>query len=89
MVNKNKLLEKILDNEDEEIIDNRKEGDLFEKMKCSILKKCKVFVIIDSFKLIDVLIEMEGIYIKISVSGFIFIYDFLFEIIVYYFGSMY
>lgn len=42
---------------------------------------------IDIFEFIDVLVEMEGIYIKKFGNMFIFEYDYMLEIIVYYFGS--
>lgn len=58
----------------------------FDEMKFQVLKRCKVDFNICSFYFIDVLIEMEGIYIEKSQNEFKFIYDFMFEIIVYYFG---
>lgn len=48
MVNENKLLEKWFDNENNEIKKMLYER-LFVEMKCNILEKCKVFLIIDSF----------------------------------------
>lgn len=73
------MLEDDLENKNSDI-------NIFSEIKYEILKKCKVKNIIDIFEFIDVLIEMEGIYIKKCDNSFIFEYDLMFEIIVYYFG---
>lgn len=73
------LLENNLDNIDDV---NLK----FNKMKCNFFRWCKVELNMESFKIIDVLFEMEEIYIKKWGNEFIFIYNIMFEIIVYYFG---
>lgn len=57
-----------------------------DRIKFKVLERCEVMLFVDSFKFIYVLKEMEGIYIRKSGIEFIFIYDLLFEIIVYYFG---
>lgn len=61
----------------------------FNDIKSSVLKRCKVRESIDNFEIIDVLIEMEGIYIRKWCYQFEFVYDFMYEIIVYYFGCQY
>lgn len=81
MVSENMLLRESLDN----IIKDNNEMYLNEK-KFKFLEVCKVSLDMVSFEIIDVLLEMEGIYIKKSDSEFIFIYDFVFEIVVFYFG---
>lgn len=77
MINENKLLEKDFDNEDR----------YFNEKKCEVFKMCKVSIILNCFEFISVLNEMEGIFIQKCVDKFIFVYDFMFEIVVYYFGS--
>lgn len=62
------------------------ERNVYENKKSKILEVCKVRIDIDSFKIIDVLLEMEGIYMRRCGSEFIFVYDFMCEIVVYYFG---
>lgn len=69
----------------EEDLEN-KNSDINIFIKYEVLKKCKVKIIIDIFEFIDVLLEMEGIYIKKCDNSFVFEYDLMFEIIVYYFG---
>lgn len=52
------------------------------------LCKCNVSLNIESFKVMNVFLEMEGMYMMKCCCGvFIFIYEFLFEIVVYYFGK--
>lgn len=73
-----------------EILDNIKSDEylnFLNKFKLNILEVCRVKRRIESFCFVDVLLEMVGMYIKLCESEFIFIYEFLFEIVVYYFGS--
>lgn len=81
MVNENKLLKEILDNGK----NFNNEFDFNEK-KYKFLEVCKVFLMIENFEFLDVLLEMKGIFIKCCGSEFFFVYDFMFEIVVYYFG---
>lgn len=80
MVYESRLFEDILNN----IINDKDEINLNEK-KCKFLEVCKSLNMVN-FEIIDVLFEMEGIYIKKCGIDFMFVYDFLFEIVVYYFG---
>lgn len=89
MTNKNKLSEKILDNDSNETWKKRKREKQFGEMKCNILRKCKVPSTTDNFQLIDALSEMEGTYTRKSGNEFTFIHDSMFEIIAYHFGRQF
>lgn len=58
---------------------------MFGKRK-EFLCECKLSLYIESFEVIDVFFEMEGIYMMSCCDVFIFIYDILFDIVVFYFG---
>lgn len=49
MVNKNKLLDKIFNNEKKRKILKKNKEILFDEMKCRILDRVKVFFVMDSF----------------------------------------
>lgn len=85
MANKNRLSKKILDNEDEETIEIRKNEESFEDMRRSILIKCEKPAA-HSYELINALKEMKGTYTKKRGREFTFFHDSLFEIIAYHFG---
>lgn len=85
MANKNRLSKKILDNEDEETIEIRKNEESFEEMRRSILIKCEKPAA-HSYELINALKEMKGTYTKKRGREFTFFHDSLFEIIAYHFG---
>lgn len=73
-----------------EIFDNENNVDCegyFVERKEKFFCKCNVSLYIESFKVINVFLEMEGIYMMKCCDVFIFIYEFLFEIVVYYFGK--
>lgn len=89
MANKNKLSEKILDNDNNGTKKKKEKNKEFGEMKQDILKNCKVPSATDSFQLIDALSEMEGTYTRKSDNDFTFIHDSLFEIIAYHFGRQF
>lgn len=58
----------------------------FNVMKIKVLKKLRIDSLIDIFKFIIVLMEMDGIYIWEYCGWINFLNDIMYEIIVYYFG---
>uniref|UniRef100_A0A8W8NWI5 DZIP3-like HEPN domain-containing protein n=1 Tax=Magallana gigas TaxID=29159 RepID=A0A8W8NWI5_MAGGI len=89
MINRNRLSENILNNENDGTIENQKRNNLFVEMKRNILRKCKVVSTTESFDLIDALLQMEGTYTKKNGNEFTFIHDSMFEIIAYHFGHQF
>lgn len=89
MANKNKLSEKIFNNEKKRKMQKKNKETSFEEMKCRILDQTKVSSATDSFQFIDALSEMEGTYTKKSGDKFAFIHISIFEIIAYHFGKLF